>query len=55
MKIKSFECPKSIRNHEKKKYLEGQALGQRVVCHIGLANQHMYYIIDCWIYGRILE
>ena len=40
MKIKSFECPKSIRNHEKKKYLEGQALGQRVVCPIGPENQY---------------
>ena len=41
MKIKSFECPKSIRNYEKKKYLEHQTFGQRVVCSIGSANQRI--------------
>ena len=40
MKIKSFECPKSLRNYERK-YLESQTLGQRVVCPIGPANQHI--------------
>ena len=36
MKIKSFECPRSIRNYEKKKC---HMLGQRVVCPIGPAIQ----------------
>ena len=40
MKIMGFECPKSIRNYEKK-YLERQMLGRRVVCPIGPANQHI--------------
>ena len=40
MKIKSFECPKSIRNY-KEKYLEHQTLGRRVVCPIGPAY-YMY-------------
>ena len=40
MKIKSFECPKSIRNYEKK-YLERQTLGPRVVCPIGPLNQRI--------------
>ena len=39
-KIKSFECPKSIRNYEKK-YLELQMLGRQVVCPIGPANQRI--------------
>ena len=38
MKIKSFECPKSVRNYEKK-YLERQTLGLRSICPIGPANQ----------------
>ena len=38
MKTKSFECPKSIRNYEKK-YLERQMLGQLFICPIGPANQ----------------
>ena len=40
MKIKIFECPKSIRNYEEK-YLERQTLGRRVVCLIGPANQRI--------------
>ena len=44
MKIKSFECPKSIRNNEKK-YLEHQTLGWPAACPIGPA----YYIVDCRI------
>ena len=40
MKIKSFECPKSIRNDEKK-YFERQILGRQVVCPIGPANQRI--------------
>ena len=37
-KMKSFDCPKSIRSYEKK-YMECQMLGQRVICPIGPANQ----------------
>ena len=40
MKIKSFECPKSIRNYEKK-YLEHQTLGRRVICPREPANQRI--------------
>ena len=40
MKIKSFECPKSIRNYDKR-YLACQMLGWRVVCTIGSANQRI--------------
>ena len=45
IKINSFEYPKSIRNYEKKKYLERQTLGRRVVCPIGPANQHIQLLI----------
>ena len=40
MKMKSFECPKSIRNYEKK-YLECQTLGRQFICPIGPANQRI--------------
>ena len=40
MKIKSFECPKSIKNHEKQ-YLERQTLDRQVVCPFGPANQRI--------------
>ena len=40
IKLKSFECPKSIKNYEKK-YLERQTLGRRVICPIGPANQRI--------------
>ena len=40
MKIKRFECPKSIKNYEKK-YLECQTLGRQVVCPISPANQRI--------------
>ena len=46
MKIKSFECPKSIRNYEKK-YLERQTLGQQ-----NWPSEPVYYIVDCRIYER---
>ena len=48
IRIKSFECPKSIRNY-KEKYLEHQTLGRRVVCPIGPA--YYMYIVDCRFYG----
>ena len=40
MKIKSFECPKSIKKYFKKN-LERQTLGRRVVCPIAPANQRI--------------
>ena len=43
IKIKSFECTKSIRNYEKRHCLEHQTLGQRVVCPINPA-----YHIEDW-------
>ena len=47
MKIKSFECPaKSIRNCKKKKYLECQTLGRRVICPFDPANQRIVLQID---------
>ena len=39
IKTKNFECPKSIRNYEKKKILEHQMLGRRVICPSYPANQ----------------
>ena len=48
MKIKSFECPKSIRNYETKIL---QTLGRRVVCPIGPA----YYIVDWRILNQSME
>ena len=49
-KIKSFECPKSIRNYEKKKCLEHQTLGQWVVCSIDPASQRITLKIVGFIY-----
>ena len=52
MKIKSFECPKSMRNYKKK--ILGRSdtwstsrLSQR-------PNQPVYYIVDCWILEHLL-
>ena len=45
MKIKSFDCPKSIRNY-KKLTLGNQMLGRRVICPSKSA-----YILDCQILG----
>ena len=42
MKIKSLECPKSIKNM-KNKYLESQTLGWQLISPIGPA----YHIVDC--------
>ena len=53
MKIKSFECPKSIRYYEKKKYLEHQALGRRVVCPISPANQRIILQIVGFLLGLV--
>ena len=43
MKVKSFEFPMSITNYEKKKYLERQTLGRRVICLIGPANKRILF------------
>ena len=48
MKIKSFECPRPIRNY-KKKYLERQTLGQRVVFPIGPANQRIIFTLGLFM------
>ena len=42
MKIKSFDCPKSIEDYEKK-YLEHQTIGCRVIHPIEPANQGLLY------------
>ena len=49
MKIKSFECPKSIRNHEKKKLGTSDAWSTSHLSH--RPSEPAYYIVDC----RILE
>ena len=47
MKIKSFECPKSIRNNEKK------ILGTSDACSLSRLSHRpskpAYCIVDCWI------
>ena len=49
MKIKSFECPKSIRNYEKK------ILGMSDACSTSLLSHRpskpAYYIVDCQIFN----
>ena len=53
--IKSFECSKSIRSYEKKKYLEPQTLGGGVVCPIVPANQRfILQIVGFQLYLPIL-
>ena len=39
------------RNYEKKKYLEHQMLGRRVIC----LSKPAYYIVDCWILELVDE
>ena len=39
IKIKSFECPKSIKSMKKKWYLEHETLGRRFICPIVQATQ----------------
>ena len=49
MKIKSFECPKSIRNYEKKKYLERQTLGNESFVPSALQTSVLYCrLSDLW-------
>ena len=45
-KIKSFECPKSLRKFKKKYCLEHQMLGRRFICHIVPATQRNILEID---------
>ena len=49
MKIKSFECPKSIRNYEKKILGTSDAWSTSRLSH--RPSEPAYYIVDC----RILE
>ena len=50
IRIKSFECPKSLRDY-KKIILEHQTLGRRVIC----SREPGYYIVECWIFFEMLE
>ena len=51
MKIKSFECPKSIRNNEKKKILgTSDAWSMSRLSH--LPSKPAYYIVDCLIFDE---
>ena len=49
IKIKSFECPKSIRNSEKKIML-GTSDTWSMNRSSQRPNEPAYYIEDCWIY-----
>ena len=49
MKIKSFECPKSIRNYEKKILgTSGAWSTSRLSCR---PSEPAYYIVDCRIFA----
>ena len=47
MKIKSFECPKSIRNYEKKILGTSDAWLTSRLSH--RPSDPVYYIEDCWM------
>ena len=47
MKIKSFECPKSIRNFEKK--ILGTSDPWSMSCLSHCPSKPVYYIVDCRI------
>ena len=51
IKIKSFECPKSIRNYEKKIML-GTSDAWLISCWFHGATEPAYYIVDCQILYR---
>ena len=55
MKIKSFECPKSIRNYEKKILGMSDAWWMSHLSH--RPCEPAYYIVDCWIenYSRVAK
>ena len=48
MKIKCFECPKSIRNHMKKIML-GTSDARSTIHLSRLTSKPGYYIVYCWI------
>ena len=50
MKIKSFECPKSIRNYEKK--ILGTSDASSTSCLSHRPSEPSYYIADCRIFGE---
>ena len=51
MKIKSFECPKSIRNYEKKILGTSDAWSTSLWSH--RPSEPAYYIVDCRIFSGI--
>ena len=52
MKIKSFECPKSIRNHEKNNSWNiRRMVNESFVPATQQTSKPAYYIVDCWISG----
>ena len=48
MKIKSFECPKSIKNYEKKNTWNVRRLVASCLSH--RPSEPAYYIVDCRIF-----
>ena len=48
MKIKSFECPKSIRNYEKKIFGTSDTWSKSRLSH--QPSKPVYYIVDCQIF-----
>ena len=53
MKIKSFECPKSIRNYLKKILGMSDFWSTSHLSH--RPGKPAYYIVDCWIFFEMLE
>ena len=53
MKIKSFECPKSIRNYEKKIIGTSDTCLTTPLSH--RPSQPAYYIVDCRILMMFLQ
>ena len=52
MKIKSIECPKSIRNYEIKKFGTSDAWSRSHLFQ--RPSKSAYYIVDSWILGKVL-
>ena len=52
MKIKSFECPKSIRNYEKKILATSDTWSTSRLSH--QPSEPAYYIVDCRIFTCLL-
>ena len=53
MKIKSFECPKSIRNYEKKILVMSDTWSTSCLSHRPIKPAH--YNVDCQIYTALLR